>query len=288
LRGWYTLFHVPQESFRHVGPADAEHAVAAGEALVLDVRTPGEYDQRGHIPGSWLLPIDLIMTAPAVLPPGRRPVLVVCEHGVRSRRAAAVLARAGVPSLNLTGGMAQWRGAREFGPGEVHGPSQWLLANMDLLPRGGAVLDVACGRGRHALWLASVGFRVRAIDADRARIDALRTVAARLRLDVDAAVEDLEQGEPALSDDGFDLVLVFNYLHRPLMPAIVGAVKSGGLLFYETFTTDQAARGRPTNPVHLLTHGELPRLVAPLTIVRERDGEAAGRMVASIVARRHS
>jgi hypothetical protein len=81
-------------------------------------------------------------------------------------------------------------------------------------------------------------------------------------------------------------VLVFNYLHRPLMPAIVDAVAPGGLLFYETFTVDQAARGRPTSPAHLLQHGELPMLVAPLTVIRARDGEVSGRMMAGVVARR--
>jgi rhodanese-related sulfurtransferase len=277
--------HVPQPDIQHITAADAERLVADG-TLVLDVRSPAEYEELGHIPGAWLLPVDLIVSAPAVLPAGDRPVLVVCEHGVRSVHAAKVLAQARVPVLNMTGGMARWTGPRVFGPGEVHGPSDWLLANADLLPRGGAALDVACGRGRHALLLASDGFRVRAIDADPARIDALRIVADRLHLAVDAAVEDLERGAPALGERAFDVVLVFNYLHRPLLPAIVAAVAPGGLLLYETFTIEQAARGRPTSPAHLLEDGELARLVAPLTVVRARTGEVFGRMMSGIVARR--
>ena len=112
---------------------------------MLDVRTPAEYEELGHIPGAWLLPVDLIVSAPAVLPPGDRPVLVVCEHGVRSVHAANVLAQAQVPVLNMTGGMARWTGPRAFGPGEVHGPSDWLLANADLLPR-------ARRRARRGVW----------------------------------------------------------------------------------------------------------------------------------------
>jgi rhodanese-related sulfurtransferase len=277
---------VPQPNVRDVSVAEAERLVSAGETIVLDVRTPGEYEQHGHIPGAWLLPVDLIVSAPAVLPLDGRPVLVVCEHGVRSRRAATILEEAGLRALNMMGGMAVWTGPRTFRPGEVRGPSDWLLANADLLPRGGTALDVACGRGRHALLLASAGFRVRAIDADAGRIEALRTLADRWRLEVDAAVEDLERGVPAIAEGAFDLVLVFNYLHRPLMPAIVGAVAPGGLLFYETFTVDQAARGRPTSPAHLLEHGELPQLVPPLTVIRARDGEVSGRMMAGIVARK--
>jgi rhodanese-related sulfurtransferase len=283
--GCCTLVPVPHENVRHVSVAEAERLVGAGETLVLDVRTPAEYEQLGHIPGAWLLPVDLIVSAPAVLPSDERPVLVVCEHGVRSQRAATLLGEAGVAALNMMGGMSVWTGPRTFGPGEVRGPSDWLLVNADLLPRGGTALDVACGRGRHALLLASAGFRVRAIDADAGRIAALVTLADRWHLDVDAAVQDLEHGAPAVAGT-FDLVVVFNYLHRPLMPAIVGAVAPGGVLFYETFTVDQAARGRPTSPAHLLQHGELPQLVAPLTVVRTRDGEVSGRMMAGIVARR--
>ena len=80
---------------------------------------------------------------------------------------------------------------------------------------------------------------------DAARIDALRTVAHRLHLAVDTAVEDLERGAPVLGERAFDLVLVFNYLHRPLLPAIVAAVAPGGLLIYETFTIEQAAAAGP-------------------------------------------
>ena len=61
---------------------------------MLDVRTPGEYAQLGHIPHAWLLPVDLIASAPAVLP-GRSPVLVYCEHGVRSVAASRLLVAAG-------------------------------------------------------------------------------------------------------------------------------------------------------------------------------------------------
>jgi hypothetical protein len=81
-------------------------------------------------------------------------------------------------------------------------------------------------------------------------------------------------------------VIVFNYLHRPLMPAIVEAVAAGGVLIYETFTVAQALRGRPRNPSFLLNPGELPALVQPLRVVRTREGEFEGKCVASVVAMR--
>ena len=261
----------------------------SGGALALDVRTPGEYEQLGHIPGAWLLPVDLVASAPAVLPGDGRPILVYCEHGVRSVAAAQLLVEAGVPNvLNLAGGLASWTGPREFGSGALRGPSPWLIDNADLLPRDGRkVLDVACGRGRHALLLASAGFDVHAIDRDPDAIAFLRATAERLRLSLTADVVDLEsEAPPNLAAARYDAVFVFNYLHRPLMPALRAALKPGGRLFYETFTMRQAERGHPKNPAFLLNDGELAQLVAPLAVLRSHEGEFGGRFISSIVAQR--
>jgi rhodanese-related sulfurtransferase len=277
---------VKAEAVRSVSPREAE-ALVAGGAVVLDVRTPEEFEALGHVPNARLLPSDLVACAPAVLPEDGRPIVVCCEHGIRSRHAAAFLARAGVSGVvNMAGGMSRWTGPRAHGPGVIDGPSSWLLENADLLPRGGRALDVACGRGRHALLLAGAGFRVDAVDRDAARVGALAEVARRLELAVDARVLDLEAGPVELGNGFYDLVLVFHYLHRPLFPAILRALAPGGLLLYETFTTAQAARGKPTNPDYLLEPGELLARVAPLAVLREREGEFEGRMVAGVAARK--
>jgi SAM-dependent methyltransferase len=166
-------------------------------------------------------------------------------------------------------------------------PAGWLLENADLLPRGGTVLDVACGRGRHALHVAGVGLRVHAVDRDPAVIAALREIAAARGLPVEAEIVDLETNPPPdLGDARYVAVVSFNYLHRPLFPALRRALEPGGRLFYETFTTAQATRGKPTNPDFLLRPGELGELAVPLTILRAREGEFDGRFVASVVAER--
>jgi SAM-dependent methyltransferase len=166
-------------------------------------------------------------------------------------------------------------------------PAAWLLENQATLPSGGTVLDVACGRGRHALHLARAGFRVTAIDRDADAIAALRRAARLLGLDVTTRVMDLETDPPPdLGDACYDAVIAFNYLYRPLFPTLRRALRAGGQLVYETFTVGQAARGRPTNPDFLLRPGELKRLAAPLTILQAREGDFAGRFVASIVAER--
>jgi rhodanese-related sulfurtransferase len=274
---------------RTIDHAEALRLIDAGDVTVLDVRTPGEYEQLGHIPGAWLLPLDLVVSAPATLP-ADRPVLVYCEHGVRSVAASRLLDAAGIGEvLNLAGGLAVWSGPREFGAGVLRGPSSWLIDNADLLPRGGTVLDLACGRGRHALLMASAGFDVDAIDRNPEAIAFVKATAERLSLDLDAEVGDLETDPPPdLGTEKYDVALVFNYLHRTLMPALRHAVKPGGRIFYETFTTQQAKRGHPRNPDFLLRDGELPALLAPFAILRSREGEFEGRFVSSVIAERHA
>jgi hypothetical protein len=82
------------------------------------------------------------------------------------------------------------------------------------------------------------------------------------------------------------VIVVVHYLHRPLFPALIEALAPNGLLLYETFTTAQAARGKPTNPDFLLKPGELLDLVRPLEILASREGDFEDRMVASVLARR--
>ena len=258
--------------YQNVSPEEAEELLALG-AVVLDVRTPREHEELGHIPGALLLPVELLHSAPAILPEDARPVVVVCEHGMRSRQAAALLAEAGIPACNMVGGMSRWTGPRVHEPSPVAGPSPWLLAHARLAPRGARTLDVACGRGRHALFLAGAGFPVRAVDRDPGQVAWLGVLARRLHLPLDALVVDLESDSADLGASEWELVLVFNYLHRPLFPALVRALKSGGVLLCETYD-------------HLLEPGELARLVAPLEVVRQREGEIDGRAIASVAARK--
>lgn len=270
--------------FRDVTPDAAEGLVAEGAVHVLDVRSQTEFEGPGHIPGAILLPVDMLACG-AVTLPRDKPLLVCCERGGRSRRAAALLACAGFCDvLNLKGGLSRWRGPRELTPGAIQGPCSWIVANLDLLPRRGRALDVACGAGRHALLLAAKGLRVRALDRDRQKIADLRTIAARLELPVEARVADLETDGVDLGGAAFDAIVVVHYLHRPLFPAIIRALKPGGLLLYETFTTRH--RGKPRNRAFLLKPGELSGLVAPLDVVRRREGRFEGRHVSAVAGRK--
>lgn len=129
------------------------------------------------------------------------------------------------------------------------------------------VLDLACGGGRHSRWFASRGHAVTAVDRDPgilalAEADALIT----------PEVADLESGPWPLVGRTFGVVVVTNYLHRPLLPHIVAAVAPGGWLIYETFAAGNERFGRPSNPAFLLRPGELLETVAgQLRVVAYED-----------------
>ncbi|HXA49313.1 MAG TPA: methyltransferase domain-containing protein [Candidatus Acidoferrum sp.] len=89
----------------------------------------------------------------------------------------------------------------------------------------GRALDLACGTGRHALYLARLGWRVTAVDAAPAAIDRLRREAPG----IDAQVADLERGEYTIEPASFDLICDFLYLQRDLFAAIREGVRPGGV-----------------------------------------------------------
>jgi tellurite methyltransferase len=165
-------------------------------------------------------------------------------------------------------------------------PTEWLTAHAALLPQDGDALDIACGGGRHALWMARRGLRVTAVDRSERAIASVAEAALQEHLAIEARLADLEQVDATLGQTAYDVIVVVHYLHRPLFPAIVTALRPHGLLIYETFTRAQARRGKPTNPAYLLEPGELRRLTAGLTLVDEREGEFGNRDIASIVCRK--
>ena len=137
-----------------------------------------------------------------------------------------------------------------------------------IAPRG-TVLDVACGRGRHARWLEGHGFRVTGIDRDAEAL-AVCGASEPLQCDLEAAADPRDAWPVA--GRTFDAVVVTNYLHRPLFPLLFDALAPGGVLLYETFAVGQAAFGKPRNPDFLLRSGELLARCAALSVVAFEDG----------------
>lgn len=152
-------------------------------------------------------------------------------------------------------------------------PSPWIVRFGLLVPAAGAVLDVACGGGRHLRHFRDRGCRVTGVDIDLRGVEDLRAVPS-----VTLVQADLE-GPGGWPDQlsGFDAVIVTHYLHRPLLPALVGALRPGGLLLYETFANGNQRHGRPSSPAFLLRSGELLGFAAEqgLQVVAFEQGEVS-------------
>lgn len=162
------------------------------------------------------------------------------------------------------------------GPSE---PSSWVRRFADRIPAGGPVLDLAAGNGRHTRLFLGLGHPVTAVDRDVASLADLRANAA-----VTVLAAELEDGRPwALGDRCFAGVIVTNYLHRPLLPAIVAAVAPGGCLIYETFAAGNERFGKPSKPDFLLRPGELLEAVrGQLTVLAYENLEVTEPRPAAI------
>lgn len=150
-------------------------------------------------------------------------------------------------------------------------PSAWVQRFAPLIPQGGRVLDLACGRGRHARLLAAQGLRVEALDRDP---DSLAVLADCPGVTIRQA--DIEGGPWPYYAEVFDGVVVTNYLWRPLLPQVVKVIEQGGVLIYETFMVGNERLGKPGNPAYLLRANELLDLVRNrMHVVAFEQGEVA-------------
>jgi SAM-dependent methyltransferase len=156
---------------------------------------------------------------------------------------------------------------RSLGP-----PSEWIQRWSHLVPQGGTVLDVACGYGRHLHWFRERNHPVVGVDIDGDAISSVANLGEMVKADIEGGPWPfLTNGAHELEVRGFDAVVVCNYLWRPLMPPIVGSVRPGGVLLYETFASGNEQLGKPSRPDFLLQPGELLRACEHLTVVAYED-----------------
>ena len=157
-----------------------------------------------------------------------------------------------------------------------HAPARFLVEQLPRLPKGKA-LDVAAGSGRHALFLASHGFQVDAIDRDDTALEQLSADARTRNLNAIATrTINLEQPpphDPDLGKEAYDVILVFFYLYRSLFPHLIDALKPGGMLVYETFTIDNYFHHKhPKRWEFCLAPNELLRLTSSLHVLHYDEG----------------
>ena len=163
--------------------------------------------------------------------------------------------------------------------GALQAPSPWIVRWSHLVPPAGAVLDVACGAGRHMRWFADRGHPTTGVD--RAE-DAVQAASRHGRV----LQADIEGGPWPFEGQRFAAVVVTNYLWRPRLPDIVTAVAPGGVLLYETFAAGNETVGKPSRADFLLQPGELLAACTGLRVVAYEDGflPSPDRFVQRIVA----
>jgi SAM-dependent methyltransferase len=151
----------------------------------------------------------------------------------------------------------------------IENPSPWIVKYAPLIRKEGRVLDLACGNGRHAIWLAKQGYQVDAIDRDA------KVVSNQMGMvNINVFIIDLEASDWPHSDQRYDGIIVSRYLYRPLLPTLAAILKPGEVLIYETFMVGNEHYGKPSNPDFLLLPNELPEIYSPLlNIIAFEQGE---------------
>lgn len=166
-------------------------------------------------------------------------------------------------------------------------PSRFLRRHLPQLPRGLA-LDVACGDGRNALFLARRGFTVEAIDIAMAGLRRAQAAIRREHLPVRLIQADLVSFP--LRRERYAVIINIRYLERALWPALKRAVREGGAIVVETFLIDQLQCGHPSNPAYLLQRGELATAFRDFEVSVYEEGlfesETNGAFLARMLARR--
>lgn len=187
--------------------------------------------------------------------------------------------------MDVTGWNERYRSRERSAEDLDAAPTPLVTEIAKMLPAGHA-LDLACGTGRNAIWLAEHGWKVTAIDGAEAAIRTLRERALERNLPVEAQVADLRAGTPLIHESSADLVTICYYLQRDLFSLAKRALNPGGVLLAIVHTT----QGDEEPTEHRLRPGELQTFFAGWTILHQFEGPpkdtAHQRAVSEIVVRR--
>ncbi|MDD4923248.1 MAG: class I SAM-dependent methyltransferase [Dehalococcoidales bacterium] len=161
-------------------------------------------------------------------------------------------------------------------------PSPFLVDNINLLPRGRA-LDIAMGSGRNTIYLAEMGYDAEGVDVSEEAVKTALERAKSAGVKIHARVTDIEAVNYNIEKNVYDIIICFNYLHRPLIPRIKDGLKKGGMIIYQTYTVDQAQFGKPSNPHFLLGHNELLEMFRDFRCLRYYEGITDNKKAVSAI-----
>ena len=141
--------------------------------------------------------------------------------------------------------------------------SNWVKYCLEIIPKKrGMVLDLACGKGRHSIFLSSCGYHVLAVDINQDSLNCFNNKFIKKKI---KDIENLKNWP--LEKAKFDIIVVTNFLNRAIFPSIIKSINKGGYLIYETFSEGQQKIGKPSNPKYILQKRELISLCIDLKLI---------------------
>lgn len=153
-------------------------------------------------------------------------------------------------------------------------PCRVLQENRHLLPGSGTALDLACGRGGNAYFLAAHGLETSAWDISDVAIAQVRQTAQQRDVTIHADVRDVTANPPAPTS--FDVIVVSRFLDRRLTSALIAALKTDGRLYYQTFIKQAPEEMGPKEDQFRLDTQELLNMFRPLRILVYREEVQVG------------
>jgi tellurite methyltransferase len=170
-------------------------------------------------------------------------------------------------------------------PTDIPTPDPFLVQHSDLL-RSGRALDIACGRGGNAIFLAEAGYAVDAIDISDIALSKLQVYADQRRLNIRCVVADLDYF--TLPKECYDLVVVFYFFSEPRLPSIMDALKRDGLLFYATYNMRHTSVQPGFNPDYLVEPETLGSYFSNFEILISEPDAGEERNISRLVGRKKS
>ncbi len=155
-----------------------------------------------------------------------------------------------------------------------------LVEHAFLLPDSGAALDIACGLGANACFLAKQGLATTAWDISEVAIAKLQQTALSKGLSIKSEAHEIT--ENSFNESSFDIIIISRFLDRSLSNGIISALKPGGMLFYQTFNREKIDTTGPNNPDFLLAKNELLTMFASLKLVFYQENGKIGDLSAGL------
>ncbi len=163
-------------------------------------------------------------------------------------------------------------------------PAPFLVEVLSLLPPSGRVLDLGMGEGRNAVFLAARGFFVEGIDISKEALRRARKLAREKRTRIRAIHADLNHYK--LAENSYDVVLIFYYLNRNILPSVKKCLRPGGVVVFENNTVHQLRYDKKVPRSDLVESGELKQLFAGFEVLKYRESDNGHDAIASLVARK--